>query len=202
MTVNTVILGLGALLLLVGILGGGFELKEFKVPKVGPAGRVVSTVAGVFFVVLGLGLESSDAASKKVEPEKPAYAQPMPSVQPPEQPSPVEFTVYDHLDGNQVTEQVTVLIDGKVKGQLTVDQHNQESMIAITVPSRGRYSYTVQSKTVVSQAGGLYEYEGTGQGMINVEDGKRFNLALTTSGTTWLVTLLEANASERAVQQQ
>jgi len=199
MSVNALILGLGAVLLLVGILGGGFELKEFKVPKVGPAPRVIATIAGAFFVLLGMGLEGSSASAKKPEPEKAALAQPAQSIQPAAQSSPVEFTIYDELAEGQVTEQVTVLIDGRVKGQLTVDKHNRQAMLAVTVPATGRYSYTVESKTVVDYQGRLYEYPGTGQGMINVEDGKRFDLALTTSGNTWLVTLMDH--SERAAAQ-
>ena len=199
MTANALILGLGAVLLLVGILGGGFELKEFKVPKVGPAPRVIATIAGAFFVLLGMGLEGSSASAKKPETEKAALAQPAQTIQPASQSSPVEFTIYDELAEGQVTEQVTVLIDGRVKGQLTVDKHNRQSMLSVTVPVSGRYSYTVESKTVVNYEGRLYEYPGTGQGMINVEDGKRFDLALTTSGNTWLVTLMDH--SERAVAQ-
>jgi hypothetical protein len=203
MTVNTVILGFGAVLLLVGILGGGFEIKEFKVPKVGPAPRVLSTVAGAFFVILGVGLQATDVSARGGA-DKNTYIQPAPNVQPSPnaQSSPVEFTIFDRVDGNQVTEQVTVLIDGRVKGQLTVDRQNPQSMLAITVPASGRYSYTIESKTVVAQEGRFYEYAGAGQGIINVVDGKRFDLALTSSGNTWLVTLVEADAARAAANQQ
>lgn len=197
MSVNAVILGLGAILLLIGILGGGFEIKEFKVPKVGPAPRVISAVGGIFFVLLGMGLETTDAAAKKSGPD--TLMQPATAVQPGSPLSPVEFTIYDHLAKGQVTEQATVLIDGRIKGQLTVDVHNPESMLVITVPASGRYSYTVESKTVVQEAGGLYEYQGAGQGMINVQDGKKFEMTLTPSGNTWLVTLMDDAA--RAAQQ-
>src|SRR5689334_23331138 len=70
MSVNAVILGFGAILLLIGIVGGGFEIKEFKVPKVGPAPRIISAIGGIFFVFLAMGLEASDAATKRSEPEK------------------------------------------------------------------------------------------------------------------------------------
>ncbi len=202
MTVNTVILGFGAVLLLVGILGGGFEIKEFKVPKVGPAPRVLSTIAGAFFVILAVGLQASDVSARGGV-DKTTYVQPASSVQstPNVQPSPVEFTIYDRLTEGGVTEQVTVLIDGRVKGQFTVDRQNPESMLAVTVPASGRYSYTVESKTLMPREGGLYEYDGAGQGMINVVDGKRFDLAVTFSGSTWLLTLMDGSAHTAANQQ-
>lgn len=45
----------GALLLLIGILGGGFEVKELKVPKVGWSIRLISVIVGAFFIAMSLG---------------------------------------------------------------------------------------------------------------------------------------------------
>jgi hypothetical protein len=50
----------GALLFLVDILGGGFEVKEVKIPKVNLLGRSVSTVAGAGFICLGLVLTAQE----------------------------------------------------------------------------------------------------------------------------------------------
>jgi len=44
----------GCLLLLVAVLGGGFELKELKVPKVGRGSRLISCMFGMLFIVLGI----------------------------------------------------------------------------------------------------------------------------------------------------
>ena len=44
----------GALLLLIGILGGGFEVKELKLPKVGWSIRLISSILGAFFIAIGL----------------------------------------------------------------------------------------------------------------------------------------------------
>jgi hypothetical protein len=41
---------LGALLLLTGILGGGFEAKEVKIPKISGSARIIAAVAGVVFI--------------------------------------------------------------------------------------------------------------------------------------------------------
>jgi hypothetical protein len=44
----------GALLFLIAILGGGFEVKEIKIPRVSLLGRSISTVVGGAFICLGL----------------------------------------------------------------------------------------------------------------------------------------------------
>lgn len=46
----------GALLLLVGLFGGGFEVKELKLPKVGWPIRFVSIIVGAFFIAISLGI--------------------------------------------------------------------------------------------------------------------------------------------------
>ena len=190
MTANIMVLGFGAVLLLVGIVGGGFEIKEFKIPKVGTLSRMLAAIAGSIFILLGIGLGNTEArpnqnASGDAEVHAAQSSISSPTTQP------VEFTIYDQLGEGEVTEQVTVLIDGKVKGQLTVDKSNPQSMLAVTVPGSGRYSYTIESRSVVEAQGTLYQYPGAGQGMITVENGKRFDLVATPSGNTWLVTLMD-----------
>jgi len=50
------LMGLAALLLLTGIIGGGFEIKEAKIPKVGPKSRAGAVVAGALCLVLAVGM--------------------------------------------------------------------------------------------------------------------------------------------------
>ncbi|HLJ26859.1 MAG TPA: hypothetical protein VKY85_09130 [Candidatus Angelobacter sp.] len=195
MTPNTLVLGLGAVLLLVAIIGGGFEIKEFKVPKVGPAPRVLAAIAGMVFIVLGIGLGSTQIGlNQDVQANQDGADR---------RARPVEFTIYDQLGEGQVTEQVTVLIDGELKGQLTVDRRNPQSMLTVTVPHRGRYSYTIESRTrVVDADGNRKEYPGAGQGMVAVDAGKRFDLVGTPNGNTWLVTLMDGPGVSASRQAQ
>jgi PAN domain len=53
MTLQAMSFIFGALLLAVGILGGGFEVKEVKVSNVTTSGRIFAGLAGLVFVVLG-----------------------------------------------------------------------------------------------------------------------------------------------------
>ena len=50
----------GALLVLIGVVGGGFEIIQLKIPKVGLGVRIFATVVGLFFLFLGFA--SSDSA--------------------------------------------------------------------------------------------------------------------------------------------
>ena len=46
----------GALLLLIGIVGGGFEVKELKLPKVGWPIRLISIIIGTVFIAISFGV--------------------------------------------------------------------------------------------------------------------------------------------------
>lgn len=53
MTLETLSFILGGVLVLSGILGGGFEAKELKIPKISGWIRLVAVVAGLAFIGLG-----------------------------------------------------------------------------------------------------------------------------------------------------
>ena len=54
MTLQTLSFILGALLLLTGILGGGFEVKEIKIPKIGGPARLIATIVGIAFIIIAI----------------------------------------------------------------------------------------------------------------------------------------------------
>jgi len=132
-------------------------------------------------VGLSTGSQSVDASTKH-EP-------------PPEQP--VQFTIYDQLGTDRLSEQVTVQIEGRIVGQLTADGDNPRSMLTVTVPHAGRYSYTVDATKVVNVWGTLYRYAGAGQGTINVENNKKFELVESATSNPWLISIMEQSELEK-----
>jgi len=104
---------------------------------------------------------------------------------------PVDFTIYNSLGEGQISEQVTVVIDGKDVGTLTINEHYPNSRLKVTVPKPGQISYSLASAAVLNINGELFEYNGVGQGIINVEQGKDFSLHGSVSGNTWLITMIE-----------
>lgn len=59
MSAEIIVFFFGCLLLLIAILGGGFEVKELKIGKVGQFARASCSVLGLLFVGLGIWLHSS-----------------------------------------------------------------------------------------------------------------------------------------------
>lgn len=56
MTIEVVSFIIGGILVATAIVGGGFEIKEIKMPRVGAAVRVVSLVVGSGFLLLAMGI--------------------------------------------------------------------------------------------------------------------------------------------------
>ncbi len=69
MSINIVAFIFGCILILIGIIGGGFELKELKIPKVGSFTRVIAILGGAFFISMGIGF--LDQERKQVQPVEP-----------------------------------------------------------------------------------------------------------------------------------
>jgi hypothetical protein len=170
MSVELLAFFFGILLLFVAIVGGGFEVRELKVPRVGRAARVISAVAGVLFLMLGF----SGSTATELAGTPPAEAKEPPQEITTTAPTVVDFTVKDELGDLQITEQITVHIDGRLVGTLTVDAVHPSSTVTVTVPKPGRYNYTLDSTTTFDLESGPTEIPGHGSGQIDVEAGASF----------------------------
>jgi hypothetical protein len=184
MSIEIVSFVFGGILLLVGVLGGGFEVKEIKIPKVGMGVRVLAAIVGLLFVCLGFGSNSQNSAKSDAEPAIPI--QPVYASQPE---GPVEFMLVDNLGQGEISEQVTVLIDGKNVGDLTVNADYPQSSIRVSVSKPGQHSYTAEASTVFNVQGSPVQYSGAGQGMIDVQPGKTYSLRGSITGNTFLISL-------------
>lgn len=60
MTLEAVSFVIGGILIVTAIVGGGFEIKEIKMPRVGAVPRFFSLVVGAFFVLIGIGVWEVD----------------------------------------------------------------------------------------------------------------------------------------------
>jgi hypothetical protein len=171
---STLIVVLGGLLILAAVIGGGFEVKEVKIPKIGGGARTLAGFSGILLLALGVGMHKED--SNHTNNEK----------------SVVTFLIVDSLGENQVSEQVRVLIDGKEVGILGINEHYPNCNITVSVPRPGQYSYVLEAKAVFRNLHGqLYEIVGVGQGNIFVSHGKKYELASTITGDTWLAHMQE-----------
>jgi hypothetical protein len=87
MTLEVISFAIGGLLIATAIVGGGFEIKEIKMPRVGPGARSGALVVGTLFILMGLGIwetarqqgiDVGSARSSLVSPH-PAQDAPAPS---------------------------------------------------------------------------------------------------------------------------
>lgn len=177
MSAQSIMLILGALLILTAILGGGFEVKEIKIPRIGIGGRTASAVFGTVFLVWGTGMPGHDYLPPSATPFE----------------TPVTVTIRDELGDDQISEQVRVLVNGDEAGTLTVNEHYPSSTLTVTVPKEGQYSYTLEARAVFidDDRNGMREIFGAGQGAINIRPGKTFELSGTRTGDTWLAHVQE-----------
>jgi hypothetical protein len=83
---------LGAFLIVVGIVGGGFELKEIKVPSVARIPRIIAGVAGAALIAYSLGLlpqhSNSPQAPRVDASQTPAHVDSQPQSQAPQAQTP------------------------------------------------------------------------------------------------------------------
>lgn len=68
-TIEVISFIIGGILIGTAIVGGGFEIKEIKMPRVGAGVRIVSLVAGSGFVLLAMGIWGANNPHLLVQPE-------------------------------------------------------------------------------------------------------------------------------------
>lgn len=175
MNTPTALLLLGGLLSLIAIIGGGFEIRELKIPKVDRLPRTFAGISGILLILAGIAV--SEAGKQEFQPSVDSEM--------------ITFSIKTQLAENEVSEQSRILIDGRPVGDLTVNEHFPEAMLTVTVPARGRYSYTVSSTLVFNHEGKLAEFAGAGQGLITVEHGKAFELQAAVSGNNVILAIAE-----------
>ena len=176
MTIEIASFIFGSLLILTGLLGGGFQAREISIPRIGIAMRGACITVGVLFILIGISLT----------------VRPAPNPTPGPGPSPVSIRIHNRLGEGQVSEQVKVVIDGTSVGTMTVSAAHPHSEMLVSVPREDRYGYHLTARAVfLNGSDRLVEYVGTGQGYINVKSGMEFSLEGTISGETWLASLVE-----------
>lgn len=99
----------------------------------------------------------------------------------------IEFTLYDALGPDQVSEQVIVMIDDRIIGTLTVNDTYPEALIQATLPEEGSYSYTIDVSLVFfDKYGQLWEYTTTESGWIDITSDSVLAVMYAWDGETWI----------------
>lgn len=185
---DVILMLIGGVLVATGVIGGGFEVKELKMPKVGRLTRFFAICSGATLILIGL-VAAIDESPVLDDPQPVATQAPASEPAPP---SPVEFVLLDELGSDQVSEQVTVVIDGKVVGTLKVDVDFPSDEMTLIAPEEGNYTYHLEAEANFYDpaTNTIYPVSGVGQGTVYVSEGAVFRLAGSMSGQTWVVTLV------------
>jgi len=110
---------------------------------------------------------------------------------------PVEFTIHDRLGEGQVSERVELTIDGRQMGTINVDAYTKDAFMRVSVPEGGPHPYSVQAKAIFKgQDGKPVEVLGSGEGTLNVEPGKEYELAGEMKGNTWQIVIQERQTGQ------
>lgn len=166
MTLEILAFIFGALLTLIGIIGGGFEAKEIRIPKIVGIARFFSLIVGLSFIWLGFNLPINDDSTG--EP-------PVTLNQRIDSERPVHFSIQDEMSAKDISDgyvgQSTVHINGRLVGTITVNPTFPKSSISVSMPNKGRYSYVVETKAYWYENGDVIRVYCIGDGQIDVDSG-------------------------------
>lgn len=178
---QTMMFLLAAFLLLIGILGGGFEIKEFKVPAIGTAPRVIAVIVGLGLMLMFFGELAQNEASKQAQVERPLEGsqrqetlKPVEAAKAVEAPKGIRVEVMDHLGPEEIWERITLDLEGQPEQQLNVSENRMDAVVEFTLPHAGKLSYSMTQDSR-RQSGTQQSYvHGDGAGTIDVFEGRRF----------------------------
>lgn len=175
MTLEAVSFAIGGILIATAIVGGGFEIKEIKMPKVGAGPRFFSLVAGAFFVLIGIGVWEVDRQvllDAQVPVNSLAQAQNALAQEPSSQSDPAEREVAVEPErvappeaewqfpGIQGRLQLSWTVEGiPVSAYMDLQGANGIVRVSYTDPSTGLLE-EVDQDLVLQQSGNMTYYQG------------------------------------------
>jgi len=173
MSTQIALLLFGGVLLLIAIVGGGFEVNQLKIPKVERAARLFAGIGGVLFVILGMSIGDTSASRGESPPRFSAQNESRNQIS-----SRIQFIIFDELEPHHIasgqSEQALIRIDGIPVGALTVNEHFPKSEMLVNVANEGQHSFAIEATAVFRINNTPMEINCFGTGMIDVVNGSRF----------------------------
>lgn len=140
------------------------------------AATLLTVIGGIFGLTSGSGGSSGGSSGESTNNKS------------------VTFTIRDTLGPDQLDESVDVKIEGRSVGELVVDSNNRTDQLNPSVDEgEGKYEYSLASASLLRDPSGRpVEVRGSGQGTINVKQGKTFEVCGNITGNTMQVSLAES----------
>ena len=152
------------LLFLTAFIGGGLNIREFKLYKASTGVRITAILSSLILLLVGSAFQ---------------------------QPKRANFRVTNNLTPGAIRERVVLTVQGKEIGSIISISSAPESTEEYTVPKAGEYSYALELFGVYNDNGQEASFYGKGGGLINVDTGDAFEVQGDVSNNPITVTLVE-----------
>jgi hypothetical protein len=192
----------GAVLVLIGLVGGDLTYRGLHVPKVGVLPRFTTTITGGIFLAIGLGVwavqmfgtsapyQPADNGTRlgvtteqrTIAGQQQSTASSDPSAES-RQNEAVTVSISDSLTDGALEEHIDVAVDGQMVGTLTADVDNTSDTLEFAV-SKGQHTYDLQGVLVAADDGQQYSFSGDGS--FDATPGGAFDVAFTQDGVVQL----------------
>jgi hypothetical protein len=145
---------LGCVLIVVAIIGGGFEITQIRIPKVGFIARIMAAIFGSILLLVSMGNPEffSSMNGNSSRDRSPATTQPMQQSAQENQYRSV-ITIYNYLNDPQIYENVSVTMSGSQVGNLLVDRNRRVASIVVRLEGRVHYYSLGGTSTIQTRAG-------------------------------------------------
>src|SRR5262245_15610641 len=132
MITHATLLFFGVVLLLIAIVGGGFEIQNLKIPKVQILPRILAAIGEILFMLLGMAFRDPPNTRNGNE----ILLSLVPDMQLKSQSSSkIQFVIFDQLEAQHIvagqSEQARIRINGSSVGTLTVNEHFPRSELIV-----------------------------------------------------------------------
>jgi hypothetical protein len=127
------------------------------------AGITAAVISGVLVVVL---------TNEPAQPQTPPPTEPYSGGQS------IDFAITDQLGEGQISERISVTVNGRMVGTLTVDTVHTNGSVTVTLPSAGTYDYLLKASMVIEDSyGDPVAVTGYGTGTLQASNGRSFAVA-------------------------
>ena len=180
MTLEVVSFVIGGLLIATAVVGGGFEIKEIRMPRVGAGARLGSLLVGLLFILMGLGiwettqqqLIDSNAgraalrpepapAERSAAPANPAPADQAAAVRAVDRAAPAEDLSVVVPEASGITGRAHLSWD--IYGEpyeATIETYGQTGVVRVAFVGQSGYEEQVDQDLVLQQGASFLFYRG------------------------------------------
>jgi hypothetical protein len=188
------IFSLGAMLIVIGLVGGDLSYRGLQVPRVGILPRFTTTITGGVFLACAMAVwllaefghetVGPPAAASVIDPGWPAVSEPATEPAAPASTSDpmVTLQIIDSLTPGAIAEQITLRVDGQEAGTLECSLDSPDDALDLAL-APGAHQVTLVGQVWTTQDESV---EVSGSGQLTGSPGAQYAVTVTDDGTLGL----------------